>query len=412
MHLGALRTRIGDESVQWGIGGSLLTNVGGADMRSEPAGAFAGTDRSLHFFRKGKVTVAHEKVPLSGLRSAETVTARFADSDVEMVLLELDHPTSPWGIVTTDEQRHFVLGKLPAITAGGPARVAAAPRELGPASGPPPELSQAPAHTAETPPPRAAAPPSLVPTEKEPTAATGSRKRSAALLATLSAVAILAAGGTLLAVTSGGAGEDTNRGAAPLAEAAKDPDVGEPVVEPAPDGPVTEDLSPGSTGSEDDPRGGTAAREKTVLEDETVAEEPEERDARFETFTYGDIDYDVPTGGGWTTGRERRDSSGKMIRDIEGPDGELVRLTYTPNVDARPDPSTVVRTRPFRDSEADEAQIMVLRDFPTDECRNRLCDDYILNDDNHGGVAVLASDSGGPASAMARKVAASVREIS
>ena len=114
-HLSALQSRIGSEQMQWGIGGSLIMNVGAAGMRLEHDGAIAVTDQALHFFRKSFMGSAHKSVPLSALRSVDTATARFDEGDVELVLLELDDPSGPWGIATTDEQRDFALDKFQAI---------------------------------------------------------------------------------------------------------------------------------------------------------------------------------------------------------------------------------------------------------------------------------------------------------
>lgn len=114
-HLSALQSKLGSEEMQWGIGGSLIMSVGGAGMQPERDGAFAVTDQALHFFRKSFMGTVHRSVPLAALRSIDTATARFNEGDVELVLLQLDDPTGPWGIATTDEQRDFALDKFQAI---------------------------------------------------------------------------------------------------------------------------------------------------------------------------------------------------------------------------------------------------------------------------------------------------------
>jgi len=55
-----------------------------------------------------------------------------------------------------------------------------------------------------------------------------------------------------------------------------------------------------------------------------------------------------------------------------------------------------------------DSRKLVLANFPTDECRDRECDDFVLNDPSFGGLALLASDSGGPASKAAARIARSV----
>jgi hypothetical protein len=125
-------------------------------------------------------------------------------------------------------------------------------------------------------------------------------------------------------------------------------------------------------------------------------------------ITLGELQFDVPEG--WDVGAPRTASRGQMlIRDLRGPDGEAVSVIHTPDVEAKPDPSKVVERQPLEDTQADQAALMVLEDFPTDACRDRLCDDYVLNDPGFGGVAILASDSAGPASEVARVLAVSVR---
>ena len=96
-------------------------------------------------------------------------------------------------------------------------------------------------------------------------------------------------------------------------------------------------------------------------------------------------------------------------RELHGPEGEVVKVIHTPDFEAKPDPSKVVERRALDGTQSARASLVVLQDFPTDECGDRRCDDFVLNDPGFGGVAILASDSGGTASDVARAIATSVR---
>lgn len=116
-HLEALSGRLeSSEQIVSGVGGSLIVGAGTPQMRLEQDGAIALTERALHFFRKSWRGGTHETVPTSAITGAEIALGRFADGERPMILVELDDPSSPWGIVTTDEQREFLAGKLAAVT--------------------------------------------------------------------------------------------------------------------------------------------------------------------------------------------------------------------------------------------------------------------------------------------------------
>jgi len=124
--MNALGQRLQGDPIHWGIGGSLVLRVGLPDMHIEHDGAVAATRDTLHFFRKGIAGASHESVPLSAVRSADAVTARFGDGDQEMALVEIDHPSGPWGVVTSVEQRDFLLDHLTASLDSKPQGVDAA----------------------------------------------------------------------------------------------------------------------------------------------------------------------------------------------------------------------------------------------------------------------------------------------
>lgn len=115
----------------------------------------------------------------------------------------------------------------------------------------------------------------------------------------------------------------------------------------------------------------------------------------------------VPVGAGWSVGDTVVENEGRRFsRTITGPDGAVVRIVHTPGFDAAPDPDTVVARSNFPSS-AVSSQRLTLANFPTDECRARLCDDFILNDPVFGGLAILANGSGANEVAVAAEQIAS-----
>jgi hypothetical protein len=153
----------------------------------------------------------------------------------------------------------------------------------------------------------------------------------------------------------------------------------EPVAtdSPAPEGTATETAEPKPT-----------AAARTVSED---------------GFTW------ARPGSGWSV--SARDSGGggtRIVRRLNGPNGELIVMVHTPEDPAQPAASTIQSEDPFSAPGVADARKLVLASFPTDECRDRECDDFVLNDPSFGGLAILASDSGGPASKAAARIARSV----
>lgn len=77
---------------------------------------------------------------------------------------------------------------------------------------------------------------------------------------------------------------------------------------------------------------------------------------------------------------------------LTGPEGVIV-IVHTPGEPGRPDPDLVVSSRPIQTGAAETSRKTV-EGFPTPECRDRLCDDFVLNDPAFGGLAILADDTG------------------
>ena len=111
-HLAALQKKLGSEQIQWGIGGTAIIDLGAASMRQEHDGAIACAGGRIHFFRKSMMGGTHESLPLSAVESTEVATVRFADGEVDVVLLNRNDNREPWGISTDADQRQFFLDKL------------------------------------------------------------------------------------------------------------------------------------------------------------------------------------------------------------------------------------------------------------------------------------------------------------
>lgn len=107
----------------------------------------------------------------------------------------------------------------------------------------------------------------------------------------------------------------------------------------------------------------------------------------------------VPAGG-WVVGEQRVENGGRLLRRmLTGPEGVIV-IVHTPGDPARPNPDLVVSSQPVQTGAA-EASRETVEGFPTPECRDRLCDDFVLNDPVFGGLAILADDAGSSSAATA-----------
>ncbi|HEY6891132.1 MAG TPA: hypothetical protein VI300_25230, partial [Solirubrobacter sp.] len=116
--------------------------------------------------------------------------------------------------------------------------------------------------------------------------------------------------------------------------------------------------------------------------------------------------YEIPSADGWSLSRAQKGAL--TIRELSGPGGVLIRIVHSPGVRASPDASTIVSDDAFAVPSVADARKLVLKNFPSERCRARRCDDYVLNDAAFGGLAILAGDSGGPASRAAARIARSV----
>jgi hypothetical protein len=161
-----------------------------------------------------------------------------------------------------------------------------------------------------------------------------------------------------------------------------------------------------SGGRDDTSTRTTAVATPTASATETPAPTATKAPAHVRRVSGGDVAYTVPSTDGWALSAPQRGAL--TIRRLTGPDGELIRIVHSPGIRAEPVASAVVSEAPFATPSVPDARKFVLRDFPSDRCAQRRCDDYVLNDDAFGGLAILASDAGGPASRVAAKIARTV----
>lgn len=120
-------------------------------------------------------------------------------------------------------------------------------------------------------------------------------------------------------------------------------------------------------------------------------------------------EFNTPGGADWVVGPPETGNEGRQLtRLLTGPGGAVIRIVHTPAFEAAPNPDTVVSREPFV-APAQNAERVTLDDFPTPECRDRLCDDFVLNDPGFGGMAILANGTGGEGpAAAAEQIALSV----
>ena len=120
-HLVELGNRLGSGAqIQYGVSGAVITNVGQRDMELMEEGAIAATQSDLHYIRKGWRGARHVSIGLDSITKAELATLRIADGvEAESILLETNEAGSPWAILTTDEQRQFLLEKFAESNIGG-----------------------------------------------------------------------------------------------------------------------------------------------------------------------------------------------------------------------------------------------------------------------------------------------------
>lgn len=109
----------------------------------------------------------------------------------------------------------------------------------------------------------------------------------------------------------------------------------------------------------------------------------------------------VPRGTGWTVGAARTGNGGRqLLRRIVGPGGIVIRIVHTPDFEAKPGSDFVVASEPIATPAASASRV-TLEDFPTPECEQQLCDDFVLNDPAFGGLAILVNGTGDDDAAQA-----------
>jgi hypothetical protein len=182
---------------------------------------------------------------------------------------------------------------------------------------------------------------------------------------------LLLGGGTAYALTRGDSG-DATAGTAATATPSATP-TAEPETEPDPAAAATDEPPPLT---------------ERITGDGFVAEIPSSSD-------------------GWEIGDEEGDEL--RVRVLRGQDGAVIRIVHSPGSDAEPDPDRVVDELPLNTA-AESSRLVFVDDFPTDECADRTCSDFLLNDPAWGGLALLVNATeGDPAFAIADAIARTVR---
>lgn len=137
---------------------------------------------------------------------------------------------------------------------------------------------------------------------------------------------------------------------------------------------------------------------------DAASDESEDATGATRPATGHGITYAIPAAPGWSIGPTENVADRRYTRVLTGPQGEEIQVIETPYDVARPAPEYVERW----ESIAPGLRLAVLDGFPTDACSATVCDDFVLNRSDVGGVAVLASDSGGPASSVAATLVDSI----
>ena len=152
----------------------------------------------------------------------------------------------------------------------------------------------------------------------------------------------------------------------------------------------------------------TAAETPVATPEAPPSTETDDLPALSERFGGAGFVAEMPSlADGWEIGDER-DAEGLMIRELRGPEGALIRMVQTPGGEAEPDESLVVEELALKTAAA-ASRLVTLKDFPTEECAERICSDFLLNDPAWGGLAILVAAEPGEylfrlADAIARTV--------
>jgi hypothetical protein len=159
----------------------------------------------------------------------------------------------------------------------------------------------------------------------------------------------------------------------------------------------------------DRPAGGRPGASEDAAADQLTTDTTTSGAAASRLITGPGYELTAPGGQDWVIGPPETGNGGRLVtRLLTGPGGAVIRIAHTPGFEAEPDPDTVVSREPFAAS-APDAERVTVEDFPTAECGDRLCDDFVLNDPVFGGMAILANGTGTDgAAAAAEQIALSV----
>ena len=140
-----------------------------------------------------------------------------------------------------------------------------------------------------------------------------------------------------------------------------------------------------------------------AAEEKTAEPEPTPRSVKGSGWI-----ADLPEG--WKAGKPKSENGGRRrVTRVTGPDDEIIRLVHTPRDEAQP-PEDLITGELGLESDAESARVVLLDGFPTPDCQDRICSDFLLNDPDWGGLAILAAaEPGDPAYDVAEGIAKTVR---
>jgi hypothetical protein len=91
-------------------------------------------------------------------------------------------------------------------------------------------------------------------------------------------------------------------------------------------------------------------------------------------------------------------------------DGDtVIRIFHTPNEQANPGTFETGKRKALK-SNAESSEIATVKNFGTEECKDRTCSDLLLNDPAWGGIAITVNATSGAKLKAAREIAASITQ--
>lgn len=179
--------------------------------------------------------------------------------------------------------------------------------------------------------------------------------------------------------------------------------------QPPKDPIATEAMAAGATGAPDGGRTGASRPSAATPSSPPPSGSPSGPSSGSGSRKLQGLGYTMSAPGpGWAIGVQRLKGA-QRTRRLAGPSGDVIRIVHTPNHPAEPDPSRV-ETDVFLASNVESLRRIELSRFPTEECRDRVCVDYVLNDPEFGGLAILANgERGSRVEREAQRLAFSVR---